>query len=191
MKLTITIEPDSAEEATEILQSLSKDPRQPDLPMQDTPVPPAPVAPVVPQAPAPATEPEETDVDIDGLPWDERIHSSNRKKTIDGRWRRKRGVSDSDYEAVKAELLDEPVHTVEHVAPSGATPPPPPPPPAEEDVTVADVFGLVNQLFEAQVPHDSIVEVLQSEAGAAHLGELNGKPPHQLAAVKKGLEELL
>lgn len=45
------------------------------------------------------------DFDKEGLPWDERIHSSNHKLTAQGVWMRRRGVSDEVYNAVKAELL--------------------------------------------------------------------------------------
>lgn len=42
--------------------------------------------------------------DKDGLPWDERIHSSNHKLNADGRWQRRRNVEDAYYNQVKAEL---------------------------------------------------------------------------------------
>lgn len=45
------------------------------------------------------------ETDTDGLHWDARIHSSNHKINSDGRWQRRRGVSDAEYEKVKAELL--------------------------------------------------------------------------------------
>lgn len=45
------------------------------------------------------------DFDKEGLPWDERIHSSNHKLTAQGVWQRRRGVTDEVYNAVKAELL--------------------------------------------------------------------------------------
>lgn len=45
------------------------------------------------------------DFDKEGLPWDERIHSSNHKLTAQGVWQRRRGVSDEVYNSVKAELL--------------------------------------------------------------------------------------
>lgn len=52
--------------------------------------------------------------DKDGLPWDARIHSSNHKINSDGRWQRRRGVSDVEFNAVKNELLgvQEPVTEV-------------------------------------------------------------------------------
>lgn len=50
---------------------------------------------------------EESDVltlDKEGLSWDERIHSSNHKMTSNGIWQRRRGISDVEYNRIKAEL---------------------------------------------------------------------------------------
>ena len=44
------------------------------------------------------------DVDSRGLPWDSRIHSSNKEKGKDGVWRRRRGVSEEVEAQVEAEL---------------------------------------------------------------------------------------
>lgn len=44
------------------------------------------------------------DVDSRGLPWDARIHSSNREKGKDGVWRRRRAVSEEVEAQVEAEL---------------------------------------------------------------------------------------
>jgi hypothetical protein len=43
-------------------------------------------------------------VDKDGLPWDERIHSSNKALTDKGVWRKRRGVPTATITAVEAEL---------------------------------------------------------------------------------------
>lgn len=51
---------------------------------------------------------ETINFDIDNLPWDARIHSSNHKINSDGRWQRRRGVSDDDFNKVKNELLGVP-----------------------------------------------------------------------------------
>lgn len=42
--------------------------------------------------------------DSAGLPWDERIHSSNKAFNADGTWRRRRGVSDDLVKRIEAEL---------------------------------------------------------------------------------------
>lgn len=45
------------------------------------------------------------DLDSDGLPWDARIHSSNKEKSKDGKWRKRRGMNDKAFIAqVEAEL---------------------------------------------------------------------------------------
>lgn len=64
-------------------------------------------APVVVSAEEVIEEPtgDTMDFDKEGLPWDERIHSSNHKLTARGVWQRRRGVTDEVYNAVKAELL--------------------------------------------------------------------------------------
>jgi hypothetical protein len=38
------------------------------------------------------------------MPWDDRIHSSSKKKNQDGTWKKRRGVSQEDYDRVVAEL---------------------------------------------------------------------------------------
>ena len=64
-------------------------------------------APVVVSAEEVIEEPtgDTMDFDKEGLPWDERIHSSNHKLTAQGVWQRRRGVTDEVYNTVKAELL--------------------------------------------------------------------------------------
>lgn len=67
----------------------------------------APATAPVAEEPAPTpvfTKPAADTKDKDGLPWDERIHSSNHKLNADGRWQRRRNVEDAYYNQVKAEL---------------------------------------------------------------------------------------
>lgn len=47
---------------------------------------------------------DKAQLDADGIPWDERIHSGNPTLTADGRWRKKRGVSEVYYGQIHAEL---------------------------------------------------------------------------------------
>lgn len=44
-------------------------------------------------------------IDAEGLHWDERIHSSNKKMKADGTWIRRKGLAEQTYQTVKAELL--------------------------------------------------------------------------------------
>lgn len=64
-----------------------------------TVAPPPPVAPT-----ATATVADSDERDTDGLPWDERIHSSNHKKAATGKWMRRKGVSDQLFTHIVAEL---------------------------------------------------------------------------------------
>lgn len=71
---------------------------------------------IVSNSDTPVTEPSDETInfDVDGLQWDARIHSSNHKINSDGRWQRRRGVSDVEFNKVKNELLgvQEPVAPV-------------------------------------------------------------------------------
>lgn len=71
----------------------------------------APPAPVIPapttMTPGPAVSDAaagSVELDANGLPWDERIHSSGKTKVKDGTWRYKGGVSPEMIKAVEAEL---------------------------------------------------------------------------------------
>jgi hypothetical protein len=59
--------------------------------------------PSVPPAPA-ATSTSAVELDSEGLPWDGRIHASTKAKVANGTWRTKRGVDDSEFARIKAEL---------------------------------------------------------------------------------------
>jgi len=76
-------------------------------------------------------------LDDGGYEWDERIHSSNKKKTAKGIWTRRRGIDDSLYNQVIAEQTINPPEGSEEAdinaldvpeAPSVPTPPAPPSP---------------------------------------------------------------
>lgn len=64
------------------------------------------------------------EVDNDGLPWDERIHSGSKKLTTKGVWQRRRNVSDEVFNAVVAELT-----TASDPAPAASDPAPTAPDP--------------------------------------------------------------
>lgn len=83
----------------------------PPPPVDNPPAPPVDNPPVTPSEKG--AEPSEYDVlpadnsvevDSAGLPWDERIHSGGKTKLADGTWRDKRGVDNSEREAIVAEL---------------------------------------------------------------------------------------
>ena len=91
---------------------------------------PAPTAAETPEKPAEAPAPASTEaveLDKDGLPWDDRIHSSNRKKTANGKWQRRRNVPDVTFNKVADELRALLANTKQDIAPTEATGPAPAP----------------------------------------------------------------
>lgn len=70
------------------------------------------VVPFAPPAPTPAPAPVFTgniehdplEVDVDGYPWDGRIHAAGRGKTSTGQWRKRRHTRDERVAQVEAEL---------------------------------------------------------------------------------------
>ncbi len=107
-----------------------------------------PPPPAVPAPPGPAVAAE---LDAAGLPWDGRIHASNRAKTIKGEWKYKRGVDKNLVAACEAQnkpgnapsTATVPATVVSALAASVSTPPPPsavaPPPAAPSAVTSSAV----------------------------------------------------
>lgn len=68
-------------------------------------VPPPPVAPpVIPVATVAPSAAIPVELDKDGFPWDDRIHSSSREKIKDGTWKIKRGTPQPLVDNVRAQL---------------------------------------------------------------------------------------
>ena len=110
------------------------------------------------------TEPSDETInfDVDGLQWDARIHSSNHKINSDGRWQRRRGVSDVEFNNIKNELLGvtpEPVAPV--VAPVVA---PTPVEPHVIPMTVAPVVAPAPIAPEPQVVPMTVQPVVAPSA---------------------------
>jgi len=75
----------------------------PVAPTGAVPIPPAPPSGVASATPpAPAASP--ADRDVNGLPWDGRIHASTKVRNADGSWRAKRAVHPETVRIVEAEL---------------------------------------------------------------------------------------
>ncbi|RUW55631.1 hypothetical protein EOA32_01020 [Mesorhizobium sp. M1A.F.Ca.ET.072.01.1.1] len=72
--------------------------------------------------------PNAPNVDKNGLPWDERIHSGNKEMTDKGVWRKRRGVSAETVTAVEAELRAKMAVAGNAAAPAPAAPQPVPMP---------------------------------------------------------------
>lgn len=122
-------------------------------------------------------EPEHDDavlVDARGFPWDERIHSSNKKQTSAGVWQKRRGVNATLVATVEAELSgvapEAPAPTPAPAAPVAA----PAPQPAAPAVPAPSVAGAVPAPAvggqgvadtggggEAPATYDQIVNIVQ------------------------------
>lgn len=100
------------------------------------------------------------EVDINGIPWDDRIHASSRAKLKGGAWKYKRGIQPAQIKAVESELLSEEVPP----PPADIAPDTAPAPPAEMEVeAVAEV--------EQTIPHDmvSFMEAVTGKYGNAQI----------------------
>lgn len=106
------------------------------------PPPPASAPPPPPPIPAPPGPVVAAELDVRGMPYDARIHASNRAKKIDGSWKNRRGVDTALVATIEAQNKPGNVQRIpilvgpnagklsESVPPAaGAAPPPPPPPP--------------------------------------------------------------
>lgn len=138
--------------------------------VDDTPPPPPPVVPgasTQSQTPPPgASAPQNfngAELDANGLPWDERIHSSSKNKNQDGTWRYTRGGDTAVRATVEAELRAQVAGLPAGAAADIPPPPPPvtqqsdvppPPPPVPEptadappvgQVTMQEVFSRANK----------------------------------------------
>ena len=98
------------------------------------------------------------ETDVNGHPWDERIHSSSKAKTQDGAWRYKRGVDDALVRQVEAEHNATPVIPSFFPAAQNA-PAVPTPPTATPAVTYANIEALVTDRVKSA---ESPVEVIQT-----------------------------
>lgn len=81
------------------------------------------LAPLVPAGPA--SHASGVELDVNGLPWDERIHSGAKSKTDSGAWRARKGVNDATFiKGVEAELHARAGNVLPVAAPSAIPLPP-------------------------------------------------------------------
>lgn len=142
------------------------------------------------------------ELDKNGIPWDERIHASTKRKNADQTWSMKKGVDKDLYAEIMAELTaaagksdpvveqkpaqtppGKPVPTKPTPTPPGK-PVPPQKPEAAGDTTKAARAAntLVNDF---KVDYDDIVETLLKPLGVDAFGSLTME---QATEVLKGLE---
>lgn len=100
MKLNIELRELDLNEANVVLAALQALKTSTTISVAETPVENTPVVSISENTNLP-------DRDVDGLPWDERIHSSNHKLNADGRWQRRRNIDEQTYVTVRSQLLGE------------------------------------------------------------------------------------
>lgn len=137
MRITIDTTTDTEQDARLAVTLISDRYGLTATPQMPLALPTMPAPPVVPGAPGlhlvppapPVTAAEQDEqntieaggVDAEGMPWDERIHASTKRRTQGGVWQRRKGVDDAVFAAVRGELRGAPV--VAPVAPVVPTAP--------------------------------------------------------------------
>lgn len=125
---------------------------------------------------------ETCQLDKDGLPWDERIHSSNRKFDSKGGWWRRRGVSDELVAQVEAQLRGTPLVETKEV-------PPPPPPVVEPENPMGPFIAFVGRTMAAiggKTLTQAQVDQVCQKHGVSSLAAL-GQRPELVATVEEEL----
>lgn len=119
-----------------------------------------------PEAAEVFAEPESGDgLDVNGIPWDERIHASTKTKTVDGAWKNKRGVDKGLLASVESELKGA---TTADIAPNaipagpivGTVPPTPPAAPAASSITTFP--ALMTAITSRELGPDAVLSAVQS-----------------------------
>lgn len=116
-------------------------------------------------SPEPANVGTDTvEVDKDGVPWDERIHSSSKGQTAKGIWKKRKNLPEGLYERITAELKGGPV-AVE-------TPPPAPvvedtPPPAPAATTPPPAPAATTPPPAPSAPAEPVRYIVEGEAWTA------------------------
>jgi hypothetical protein len=110
---------------------------------------------------------EIVDIDINGLPWDERIHASSHNLNKDGTWRNMRGITDKPefLRQVEDEIRIGPVRGGQPAAEVVA---PPPPPVAVPDEPEEATYTFANFVDECKAKKMGVVEMnefLKSSCG--------------------------
>lgn len=182
------------------------------------PPPPPAAAPLPAAPPAPPGPPAAPEYDVKGMPWDGRIHASNRAKKIDLSWKNRRGVDAALVAAVEAQnkpgnapttVANSPVApAAPHAIPSATLAPPPPAPPAPAALSTVtpsvppstasvapDFRGLMMKIGQAtaagKLTHERVNEIL---AGVGlkpeEMAQLINNPP-LIASVNAAVEAAL
>ena len=145
----------------------------------------------------PLRPPQAPELDSRGMPWDSRIHASNHSRTINGEWKKKRGVSPDLVAGVEAT----------HVTPAPAPVPvftAPPPPvasaagvsaPPVTAVAPLDFRGLMAKISAATAAGKLSVQQVNDALGtvglnATEMAQLIGNAP-LIASVNAAIDRVI
>jgi len=121
-----------------------------------------------------------SELDVDGFPWDSRIHARTKTKTKDGRWKKIRGVGLEVVKKVENELK-----TVQDIPA-----PPVPTAPTDTPLTFADLMTKITRsITDGVLKRDQVVEVLKP-LGIPSLPVLSTRLD-LIPAVVKSLDEVI
>ncbi len=142
------------------------------------------LADAISKANEPVYEHSHVDLDVNGLPWDFRIHASTRTKNADGSWKNKRGVS----QHLSVEVKDELKRTM-----AIEVPVPPVPNPTVETETPIDFMTVMGKITcavqEKKINHAQIFEIVRS-FGLESV-PLIAQRPDLLPAISQKIDEFL
>lgn len=137
----------------------------------------------VPTAPAATPSPAGVELDVSGLPWDGRIHSSTKAKNKDGTWRALRGLNDeAKAKAIEAELRAAMAAGAPPAPPAPPQPPAPPSPPATLPAPPAAAGAPTFATLMVKVTTAKTAGKLAQEAVDAALAQVGLTTMMQLAA---------
>lgn len=112
---------------------------------------------------------EIVDIDINGLPWDERIHASSHNLNKDGTWRRMKGLKDKMAEDQIVDIENQiRIGPVRGEQPAAEVVAPPPPPVAVPDEPEEATYTFANFVDECKAKKMGVVEMnefLKSSCG--------------------------
>lgn len=142
-----------------------------------------------------------TELDKNGIPWDERIHAGTKRKNADGTWSLKKGVDKelaaqiiAEYQSAAPATTTVPAAPAAPAKPGVPTPPAPPaapvppaPPKAEDAGPTVKAARLSNVLInDMGVDYDLVIAGVLAPRGYDQFGSV---PTEQAAEVLKDLEK--
>lgn len=125
------------------------------------------------------------ELDVDGLPWDNRIHARTKNKTVDGKWKPMRGVNPKLVDKVTQDLKQTMKVPNPFAKPKIANViPPPPPPPVIVDENLSmptvmefpELMGKITAAITQNILTYNDIENVAKEIGLVQFRDLNVRP---------------